>query len=189
MVFDKEKKKYLDALYKHDNSRKGSVDDQIKYVVDEINNLRDYYTTSSCAGRIVIIELPINGKKNEAKWLFTSHEAVKELNLEELNFSSHPAFFKQESFIIHLCARNLDSANKLINKAREAGFKRGGIISANKRIMMEILGTNQITAPVYYDDKIMVSKEYFELLLKIGNKNLETSREKLKKFYELIKKA
>lgn len=39
---------------KEDLSRKGSVDQPIVELVDYINSLDNYYTTSSCSGRILL---------------------------------------------------------------------------------------------------------------------------------------
>ena len=58
MDFEKQKK---DVLSKIDKSKKGSVDEGIKAVLDILNSKPAYFTTSSCSGRIVIIEkLDIN---------------------------------------------------------------------------------------------------------------------------------
>ena len=46
MNFDKEKKEFLS---KKDKSRKGSIDNKIKKLVNKINSLPDFYTTSSCS--------------------------------------------------------------------------------------------------------------------------------------------
>ncbi len=44
------------VLGKSDLSRKGSVDEPIKSLVDFINSQPIYYTTSSCSGRVVVFE-------------------------------------------------------------------------------------------------------------------------------------
>jgi tRNA(Phe) wybutosine-synthesizing methylase Tyw3 len=43
------------AFAGQDLSRKGSVDEPIKELVDFINSLASYFTTSSCSGRIVVL--------------------------------------------------------------------------------------------------------------------------------------
>jgi tRNA wybutosine-synthesizing protein 3 len=43
------------AFAGQDLSRKGSVDEPIKELVDFINSLESYFTTSSCSGRIVVL--------------------------------------------------------------------------------------------------------------------------------------
>jgi len=55
MTFQKHKK---DFLNKKDKSKKGSIDGEIKKLVDKINSLENYYTTSSCSGRILIAKIP-----------------------------------------------------------------------------------------------------------------------------------
>ena len=51
-LFHREKERVLQG--KDDLSRKGSVDQPIIGLVDHINALDQYYTTSSCSGRIIV---------------------------------------------------------------------------------------------------------------------------------------
>ena len=44
------------ALSKVDLSRKGSVDEPIADLVDYLNSLEDFYTTSSCSGRLCVLQ-------------------------------------------------------------------------------------------------------------------------------------
>jgi len=50
--FSKRKK---DVLSKIDKSSKGGFDEKIVKLCEKINRLDNYYTTSSCAGRVVIM--------------------------------------------------------------------------------------------------------------------------------------
>jgi tRNA wybutosine-synthesizing protein 3 len=70
MNFEKEKKEFLT---KKDKSRKGTIDNRIKKLVNKINSLDDFYTTSSCSGRVLILAMPKSNKKNEVQYLFTTH--------------------------------------------------------------------------------------------------------------------
>jgi len=74
-MFDRFAKEKSDFLKKKDKSKKGYVDKGIKEIVDKINFKKDYYTTSSCAGRIVLLEMR-SRKKNECSWIFTKHDKV-----------------------------------------------------------------------------------------------------------------
>lgn len=75
-MFDHFAKEKSDFLKKKDKSKKGNVDDDIKEIVDVINSKNNYYTTSSCAGRIVLFEMK-SRKKNECYWIFAKHDKVK----------------------------------------------------------------------------------------------------------------
>ena len=50
--FDSEKSRVLED--KEDASRKGSIDAPIIELVKYINEQENYYTTSSCSGRIIV---------------------------------------------------------------------------------------------------------------------------------------
>lgn len=49
-----ERKKAVESGIPADLSRKGNIDDTIVNLVDFINSLEDYATTSSCSGRIIV---------------------------------------------------------------------------------------------------------------------------------------
>ena len=44
------------VLSKVDLSRKGGVDEPVAELVSYINSLKDFYTTSSCSGRLVVLQ-------------------------------------------------------------------------------------------------------------------------------------
>ncbi|MBW2966012.1 hypothetical protein KY342_02835, partial [Candidatus Woesearchaeota archaeon] len=52
MQFENQKKTFLKKI---DKSKKGGIDKEIIPLVNKINNSRNYYTTSSCSGRIVLL--------------------------------------------------------------------------------------------------------------------------------------
>lgn len=165
--FSKEKK---DFLNKKDKSTKGSWDKEILDLLNFINSLEDYYTTSSCSGRIVLIS---EQDKKESKWLFVSHSPVSELKINER------CWFLQESPIIHIRCRSLESAAKLIDIACGVGLKKSGVISLSN-ITVEIRGNERIECPV--DEKL--SDEFVNRLVDEGNKKLLKSRKMFERFFE-----
>lgn len=44
------------CLNKLDLSKKGNIDEDIKTLVSFLNNSDNYFTTSSCSGRIILID-------------------------------------------------------------------------------------------------------------------------------------
>ena len=75
-MFDCFSKEKSDFLKKRDKSKKGCVDKDIKEIINIINSRKDYYTTSSCSGRIVLLERLFR-KKNESNWIFVKHYKIK----------------------------------------------------------------------------------------------------------------
>merc|ERR1712168_531768 len=72
-VFDRQKKQTLSGI---DHSKKGSFDKPIDDLMMYINAHEDYFTTSSCSGRIIVFSEG-DEKKKGCRWLLTSHQTVK----------------------------------------------------------------------------------------------------------------
>ena len=63
-----------DILSKNDKSFIGKWDKKIKKLCEKINSVKEYYTTSSCSGRIVI--LLDKNKKEKGLFLRVSHDLI-----------------------------------------------------------------------------------------------------------------
>lgn len=186
MEFDEEKKEYLKKLYQPDNSKKGEVDKEIVHIIDRLNSKKDYYTTSSCSGRIILITSSNPKKKNTSNWLFVSHTKIRFDDLPLIRLPKNPTWFRQESMILHVACKSIESAQQLIDKAKFAGLKRSGIMATKRRIIVEIVSTEKIDAPIGKNGKLMVSKTYIKYLVSEANNKMDATKEKIEKFYKLI---
>ena len=63
-----------DILLKSDKSSIGGWDEKIVELCEKINKLDNYYTTSSCAGRAVVMEDV--EKKGPGLFLYVSHDKI-----------------------------------------------------------------------------------------------------------------
>jgi len=174
MTFENQKKVFLKRL---DKSKKGSIDKPIIPLINKINKNPNYYTTSSCSGRIVLY-LP--GKKSELKWLFVSHNSITLKDIQ-INIPQKDIWFKQEPFILHVSCKDLESAQKLLNKARAVGFKRSGIQSIRKNIV-EISATEHLNLPLFKKGNILIDETYLKLIIQEANNNLKQTKAKIKRF-------
>lgn len=182
MSFEQQKK---DTLSRIDKSKKGSVDKEIASLINKINKSNNYYTTSSCAGRIIIISR--RSTKKDQGWLLAVHKKTtfEEVKKALKNIDKYPIWFKFEPFILHVTAKNIESAQELVNKARDVGFRRTGIQST-KRINIEINSTEVISTIIAEKGKLLVDDNYIKILIREANKKLKENREKIKKFFNLI---
>ena len=207
--FTKEKS---DFLNKKDKSKKGSVDKDIVDIVKLINSKDDFYTTSSCAGRVVLLEIK-SKKKNECGWIFTKHDKLtfKEINQslnqynkkisknrelplktirkEETSFESGAKcqiWFKQQPLILHVACRNLDAAKKLLDISRKI-FRRAGIIGiTNRKIMVEIIGDERLET-IIADKNFAADRKYINELVKYANENFDENKKKGEILLKIIK--
>lgn len=188
--FDESKKVMLEKLYKPDKSFKGNVDEDAIHIIDEINSKKDFYTTSSCSGRISLFYESLSGKKQDAGWTYVKHglsskkeilDALKELPEETL-------WFKMETPIFHVACRTDDDAKRLLDMCMKLGFKRSGITSSGKRTMVEIIFNDKMEVPVSMNKTLFVDEKFIGFLVEKANQKMEKNNELLRKFEKELKK-
>ena len=170
------KKKKLEDFNKAVKEKK--VDEPIIKLLRKINKNSDVVTTSSCSGRIVLLEVDLIEGKKGAKFYKKWHRKVDpgEVEMALIEHTGKKSlWFRLEPFILHVTAKNLDSAKKFMKKMRTAGIKRGGIQSIGKTVVMEFHGTDYVVIPVDF-----VSGEWTKILL-LCNKMLDRNFKVLKK--------
>jgi len=183
MTFDLDKKNILSKI---DKSKKGEIDEGIKELVDLINSKENYYTTSSCAGRIVLIEIPESGRKDESKWLLITHSKTDLNEVKNSLKSKEDVWLKQEGAIFHICCRNLKDAEKLIIAAKDSGFKRTGMIMVEKRFVVEIISTENVSTIIAKKGKILADDSYLSTLVGECNAKMDKNSAKLKDFHKKL---
>ncbi len=170
-----------DVLSKQDKSSKQSWDKRIVDLCEGINSSPDYYTTSSCSGRIVLIKN--TRKKEENLFVGVWHDLVSFGNLKKVldNCSGISVKFKQEPVILHVACRDLGAAQRIHDFGKLAGWKRSGIVASGKRFVVELNSTEKLEFPIVKNGKLLVSDEFLEEVLKEANENLEKGWEKIRR--------
>ncbi len=128
--FDSEKKRTLEDYSVALKNQK--IDLRIIPILDIINTHKDYYTTSSCSGRIFLLALASPGAKNQSSILDKWHDKVS-LNQIKRAIQSWKEYkylyFLAQSPIFHVISRDLKSAVRLRNLGEKSGFKYSSIRS------------------------------------------------------------
>jgi tRNA wybutosine-synthesizing protein 3 len=182
------KKRKNDVLTKLDKSSIGNWDKQITSLCEKINKTKSYYTTSSCSGRIAIIF--DREKKGPGVFLKvyhdkTSFEQLKK-DLKEVVKSTATILFKQEPCGLHVATKTLNDAQNFLDKAKLAGWKKSGIISSNKRFIVECFSTENLSFPIISGGNILVDDNFLKIIVKKSNENLKKSWKKIDKLTNLI---
>lgn len=179
------------ALRKPDKSRKSSIDNDIKALIKLLNSFRWCYTTSSCSGRIVLLEEPFNREKHLARWWFVTHEkAVFEDFKKALSKAlsgkqkDSKLWLKMEGFILHLVVENLEKADLMLKTARDSGLKHSGVLSFKPRIVLEIRDNEAMQCLISQQ----TPKPMLEELLKTANEKLKITKHRIKRFEELVRR-
>ncbi|MFH1850559.1 MAG: tRNA wybutosine-synthesizing 3 family protein [archaeon] len=181
-TFEKQKKGFLS---KRDFSRKGSIDEAILPLLKAINSKPDYYSTSSCAGRIQLIAKP--DLKHRTSQLFVSHNPAKATDIMSAcrNLPDEEVWFRQEGFIMHVCCRDLMAADRLLKETRRI-FKRAGIISLRKGFVIETMSTELIDTIIAAGGKLLVTQEYLRILTSLANNKIRNNKKRIRKLKKII---
>ena len=185
------KKERMDSLDR--KICEGEVDEAIMPIVEAINTDPEYFTTSSCAGRIVLLQIPKLGDKEEAVFLAKWHRTVEIEDIKGAlsNLGDEGlTFLLAQSPIMHVRCKNMKSAAELRNLAVESGLKYSTLksLTLNSReepvkIVVEILSSENIHVPVARGSKIYPDDDYLEFIIENANSALKRAREKLDRFF------
>ena len=181
------KKQFLDRFRRE--LKEGRVDPDIVDLLEMLNQREEYYTTSSCSGRIQVFEARHPGDKFNITILGKWHAPVPcEEVRKAIKKAERYAWLVVQSPILHVVARDMLSALKMLTLAREVGFKHSGIQSIrHDRIVVEVLGSERIAIPVLWNGEQLVADEALEKLVEVCNYVLSTSKERLQKLKETLR--
>ena len=183
------KKATLEKI-KHDKSNKGSIDKPILPLVNFINSLKDYFTTSSCSGRICINKEYDDLRKSCNVWVFKSHSIVNPkqvLSIRELPTGKTSIRF--ETLILHVATRDILCAKRFLDTIRGAVLKKSGIFSVKQnKVMIECSSTEIMQAPFSENGEILMDESYLIRFIEEANKRLLRANQKIKELEALLRK-
>ncbi|XP_053549888.1 tRNA wybutosine-synthesizing protein 3 homolog isoform X2 [Bombina bombina] len=182
------------SLNKIDFSKKGSVDEDIEDIVRIINQQDCYFTTSSCSGRVIVIDESSDLsaiQKQNCSWLFVTHQLCNSDNVfAALQEATGDAVMKFEAFVLHVQCRMLEDAQLLHNVAINSGFRNSGITVGKKgKIVMAVRSTHCLEVPLSHRGKCLVDKDYIEFLVHTANHKMEENKTRIARFYSCLQSA
>ena len=193
MTFEERKKRALKRLAER------GADADIVEILERINRLENFFTTSSCSGRIVLLKIPHAGSKREAEFIAKWHRPVSAaevlLALENASMQGRNAgcsatsgegeeiWLIEQPPIIHVACRDLRSAEEMLKVAYASGFKYSNLKSL-KHFVVEILSTERMDVPLCECGRMLCTAEYIEFVVSRANFLLYRAKKKLKRLLE-----
>ncbi|MHA1664574.1 MAG: tRNA-wybutosine modification methyltransferase TYW3 [Candidatus Njordarchaeales archaeon] len=182
-TFELRKKVFLRKL--EDAINQNLVDNDVLPVLSIINSFPFAYTTSSCSGRIMLIDVPIIGKKNEAYRIKRWHDVITFDEFWSIITEYKPkgiVWFRVEALIIALAVDSINWASYLLRLARILGLKESGIRSitpTKHHIILDFTGTENLNTPIADRDHMYIDKESGKFLVNLANRLLIRTKKKL----------
>lgn len=191
-MFEKRKEQFFKKLMKAIEEK--NVDKEILLNLIKINKFPFVYTTSSCAGRIVLLH-DLGSKKDSyfiAKWHFPINEKELFEKLEKIKNEriKGKVWLKVDPFILHIVAKNLEIAKEILKICFLVGFKHSGIISIkDEQVIVEVNGLDKMEVPIF-DERFgfIYNNEMISKILKIANEKLKKNEERRERFFDLLLK-
>ncbi|XP_064310894.1 tRNA wybutosine-synthesizing protein 3 homolog isoform X1 [Phalacrocorax carbo] len=184
-------------LARADASRKGALDEGAAAVVQLLNGRARFCTTSSCSGRLVLVQGGAAGinsceiQKKDCTWLMVTHAmCTKDDVMTALEKATGDVVLKFEPFVLHVLCQELQDAQLLQSVAIESGFRNSGItVGRGGKIVMAVRSTHCLEVPLSHKGKLMVSEEYIEYLIQVANQKMEENTRRIDRFYKRLELA
>lgn len=178
-TFDRDKGRAIDNLFRA--LERGVVDPDAIPLLSLLNSFEDYYTTSSCSGRIQLAATYLPGEKFRmlviAKW---HRPILTEELVQAVRACKHAdIWLSVQGPIFHVVCRHLESALKLLAAAREAGFKHSGIMWVSDHVVVEIVSADRVETPLKLNGVQVVYEDVLEEFVARANAVLKRAKERL----------
>jgi tRNA wybutosine-synthesizing protein 3 len=181
------------ALHKLETAlSENKVDLEVLELINLINALDNYYTTSSCAGRIVILSKNSFRGKYSASFLFKKHDLVSFNEIDSV-LRDLPDFvllyLNVEPPTFHIAASSINHAIFLHQMALDSGLGYSMFKTIKKSIVIEVRGTGMLQIPIGHNNKVFIEPPYLKFVLDHGNEILKQEQNRVKLFKERIEQS
>jgi len=161
----------------------GKVDEEVLPILLAINTREDAFTSSSCAGRIGVMELPEIGDKPSSNFLGKWHREVQVEEVREAmdRHTSGYLYLLVQAPILHVYCRTKEEAKTMFILGKEAGFKDTSYVKLKPPYLVQFLSTEYLQVPLGKDGIVFPDEEYLAFLVDRANHSFRRARGKLKK--------
>ena len=161
------------------------VDVGVLDLINRINSYEQYYTTSSCAGRFVILTKGSFRGKYTSYFVYKTHfppiDLHKVQDSLEKPFEGY-SYINVEPPTFHIACKTLEDAISLHQLSIDSNIGYSMFKTIKKSIIVEIRGTGNLSIPIGFDGKLYVTDEYIERVVNLSNEILVDEQSRLKKF-------
>jgi tRNA wybutosine-synthesizing protein 3 len=161
--------------------QEGSTDPGAMAVVDLVNTGTGTFTTSSCAGRIALMEVPDEDRKRSSRWLGKWHGPVgtDELTIVLSPPPAGPVWLFVQGAILHVTCRDLEVAKRLLDRALSAGHKSSGVKGLGHHPVVEVRSTETMALPLIRNGTPLADEGYVRAVTEEANRLRERAELRL----------
>jgi len=161
----------------------GYLDPGIEAVLRTLNSLEGVSTTSSCIGRVALVEGKYYwGRDEDSRIIYKTHGRITGSKiLEVLSRGFSDVWLRASGPILHLRVSSIDCALHILGAARPYGFKHSGIIAVGEDVVVELMSAAQMSMPLRVEGRTVVRTDpgSLEALAGLANSVVEEGRSRL----------
>uniref|UniRef100_A0A7J3ZJJ4 tRNA(Phe) 7-((3-amino-3-carboxypropyl)-4-demethylwyosine(37)-N(4))-methyltransferase n=1 Tax=Fervidicoccus fontis TaxID=683846 RepID=A0A7J3ZJJ4_9CREN len=153
----------------------GYLDWRVKRLLDAINSRPKSYTTSSCSGRVCIIDAIKPWERKESSVVFKKHDPISSSELLRVLSTKpkHSYWLIVGGPILHVMCQDLEEVKFILDCARRAGFKHSGITSvSDKGFLVELISSTQLILPLTRGERVLLNLKEIEEVIALVNETL-----------------
>lgn len=166
----------------------GYLDPGAERFLRALNSHPGLWTTSSCTGRITVVEGERHWERGRTRVVYKTHDPITVAEL--MRVLSRPfrnLWLKATGPIIHFQTKSLRCAVKLLETARTSGFKHSGIFHATREaITIEVIAPTRVDAPLRVGGLDLHTERGLNLLVAKANEALLDGRKRLEKLAKAL---
>ncbi len=166
----------------------GYVDRDIVDFVKLVFSKKRIFTSSSCSGRIVVVDSLYPWLREEAYILFKKHSPIKPSEISGI-VEKRPLYrywLVVSGPIIHFNLLSLEDVQRILNVLRVCGFKHSGVISiSSSGIVVEAV--SGVWTPFLIRDGDHIAVNDLSHIVKVANDILVEGKNRLDRLFKAFK--
>jgi len=188
-LFEEEKRRLWERLW--EDLEIGYLDEDILPILIEFFARPKAYTSSSCSGRIVVIDADYPWEKDETMIIFKKHTPITADEIRKVMYTPHQStlWLSLQGPIYHVYVKDLDEAREVLEIARRAGFKHSGILVLGNPILVELRTGIRIVTPLKDRKSTFINEKDLPRLVELYNRALKEAKQKNRRLLEELRKA
>ncbi len=181
-----------EAMRKYSEAKeKNLVDELMIPICESIFKKEHFFTTSSCSGRISLMNVEDIGIKEPKAFYRKWHRTItfQELLQSLKEKTEREIWFKLDPLILHIATDTQENSNLLLEILHKSGLKRFGVINSKPgKYVVEFQGNESISLPIKKENNLLVQEDYLQFITEKANKKLEKNFQLLEKLSKTLKK-
>lgn len=171
----------------------GYLDRDLLPLLILLNRDVDFYTTSSCSGRIVVMDSDYPWIRDETNIVFKSHIPITEIELDFIyKIKPHRNIWLNVTGpIIHIYSSSLKKTMWLLNNTRKWGFKHSGIlhVSRDKGVFIELVTGIYLSQCLRIGERVVIDRGDLPNILNLVNTSLVEGKKRLHRLYSELSRS